>query len=402
MKPPRPDRSPSRAPAGKSYSKPYQGSPGPGGRGTEGSRGKPQGAFSHAKSAESPRNRDGARSEAQGKRFDRPAKPGFQARGERQQERHQDRPERSGRPERPERETRPPRPYGDRPQADRLSGDRSPAPAGGRVQDRAREGLTRERDAGFSPRPARSGGAMAAETPRGTVWIYGSHAAQAALANPQRRIRRLLATEEGQASLAARLPQPWSVQAETVDRARLDHLLGREAVHQGIAVLADLLPQLTIGEVLERPGPVLVLDQVTDPRNIGAILRSAAAFGVAGVILQERHAPEETGSLAKAASGALETVPLLYAVNLARTIVMLKAANCWVVGLDAEAREALHGSAFAERRVALVLGAEGEGLRRLTRESCDELTMLPMPGAMESLNVSAAAAVALYELTRKA
>jgi 23S rRNA (guanosine2251-2'-O)-methyltransferase len=266
------------------------------------------------------------------------------------------------------------------------------------VQDRAREGLSRERELPFTPRQPRPN---AADTPRGTVWIYGIHAAQAALANPARRIRRLLATEEGAANLAGRLPQPWSVQAETVERARLDQLLGRDSVHQGIAVLADLLPQLTIGEVLERPGPVLVLDQVTDPRNVGAILRSAAAFGVAGVILQERHAPEETGSLAKAASGALETVPVLYAVNLARTIVMLKAANCWVVGLDAEATQALHGPAFAERRVALVLGGEGEGLRRLTRDSCDELAKLPMPGEMESLNVSAAAAVALYELTRK-
>jgi 23S rRNA (guanosine2251-2'-O)-methyltransferase len=116
--------------------------------------------------------------------------------------------------------------------------------------------------------------------------------------------------------------------------------------------------------------------------------------------VQERHAPEETGSLAKAASGALETVPLLRAVNLARTIVMLKAANLWIVGLDAEAKGGLDGAAFKERRVALVLGGEGSGLRRLTRESCDELAKLPMAGIMESLNVSAAAAVALYELGR--
>ncbi|WP_227309198.1 23S rRNA (guanosine(2251)-2'-O)-methyltransferase RlmB [Acidisoma cellulosilyticum] len=267
------------------------------------------------------------------------------------------------------------------------------------MQDRAREGLDRDREEqSFTPRAPRPN---AADTPRGTVWIYGTHAVQAALANPARRLRRLLTTEEGEANLSTRLPQPWAVQAETVDRARLDQMLGRDSVHQGLAVLADLLPQLTIGEVLERPGPVLVLDQITDPRNVGAILRSAAAFGVAGVIVQERHAPEETGSLAKAASGALETVPLLRAVNLARTLVMLKAADCWVVGLDAEATQALNGPSFAERRVALVLGGEGEGLRRLTRESCDELAKLPMPGEMESLNVSAAAAVSLYELGRK-
>ncbi len=212
------------------------------------------------------------------------------------------------------------------------------------------------------------------------MWLYGLHAVQAALTNPARRLRRLVTTEEGATTLAGRLPRPWSVTPETVDRARLDGLLGRDAVHQGVALLADLLAPPILATVLERPGPILVLDQVTDPRNIGAILRSAAAFGVAGVILQERHAPEETGSLAKAASGALESLPLIRAVNLARTLVVLKAANYWVVGLDAEATGNLHGPAFTERRVALVLGGEGSGLRRLTRESCDELAKLPMTG----------------------
>jgi 23S rRNA (guanosine2251-2'-O)-methyltransferase len=221
----------------------------------------------------------------------------------------------------------------------------------------------------------------------------------AALANKQRRSRRLLLTEEAEQALAARLPPPWPLAHERVERARLDQMLGRDAVHQGIALLADPLPQPPLTTILDRSGPILVLDQVTDPRNVGAILRSAAAFGVAGVIVQDRHAPDETGALAKAASGALETVPMIRAVNLARTLAALKAAGLWTVGLAADAPP-LRGGPLAPRRVALVLGAEGTGLRRLTRETCDEAAGLALPGLMESLNVSAAATVALYELSR--
>ncbi|MBV8702599.1 MAG: RNA methyltransferase [Acetobacteraceae bacterium] len=239
------------------------------------------------------------------------------------------------------------------------------------------------------------------EAPRGTVWLYGQHAVAAALANPARRLRRLLLTEEAAAALAERLRPPWAIPHETVERGRLDHLLGRDVVHQGVALLADPLGTPSLQHALERPGPVVVLDQVTDPRNVGAILRSAAAFGASAVIAQERNAPEETGALAKAASGALETVPLLRAVNIARTLVALKAAGIWMVGLDASGAAPLSGPALAGRRAGLVLGAEGTGLRRLTRETCDELAKLAMPGGMESLNVSAAAAIALYEVTRQ-
>ena len=223
----------------------------------------------------------------------------------------------------------------------------------------------------------------------------------AALANPSRRLRRLLLTEEAQHTLAERLAPPWPLPPEQVDRGRLDHLLGRDIAHQGAALLADPLAPPTLQHALERPGPLLVLDQVTDPRNVGAILRSAAAFGVAAVITQDRNAPEETGALAKAASGALETIPLLRAVNIARTLIALKAAGIFVVGLDASGKP-LSGPGLADRRIALVLGAEGEGMRRLTRETCDEIAGLQMPGKMDSLNVSAAASVALYELTRRA
>ncbi len=239
--------------------------------------------------------------------------------------------------------------------------------------------------------------------PHGTLWLYGFHAVAAALANPARRLRRLLLTEEAEAAIAGQLRAAWPLAPERTDRARLDHLLGRDMAHQGAALLADPLTPPSLAQALERPGPVLVLDQISDPRNVGAILRSAAAFGVAAVITQERNSPEETGALAKAASGALEKLPLFRAVNIARTLVALKAAGCWVVGLDAGGAP-LSGAALRERRVALVLGSEGEGLRRLTRETCDELAGIAMPtghaSAMESLNVSAAASIALYEVCR--
>ena len=261
----------------------------------------------------------------------------------------------------------------------------------------AREGAT------SVPSPARSSRTRRATGPKPRAARCGCtalHAVAAALANPARRLRRLVVTEEAEAALAQRLPPPWPLQPERVERGRLDQLLGRDIAHQGAALLADPLAPPSLQYVLDRPGPIVVLDQVTDPRNVGAILRSAASFGAAAVITQDRNAPEETGALAKAASGALETMPLLRAVNIARTLIALKAANIWVVGLDAGGGT-LAGPALAGRRVALVLGAEGSGLRRLTRETCDEIAGFAMQGAVGSLNVSAAAAVALYELTRK-
>jgi 23S rRNA (guanosine2251-2'-O)-methyltransferase len=240
--------------------------------------------------------------------------------------------------------------------------------------------------------------------PAGAVWLYGTHAVGAALANPARRLRRLVMTEDAQASLAAERPQPWPIQPEFVLRERIDQLLGARPgsgiVHQGVALLTDQLTAPPLLDALKRPGPILVLDQISDPRNIGALMRTAQAFGAAMVIAQERNAPEETGALAKVASGALELIPLLRIVNISRALLVLKSADVWVVGLDGAAPDALNGAAFAGRRVALVLGNEGEGMRRLTRETCDEIVALGMPGGMESLNVSAAGAVALYELTR--
>jgi 23S rRNA (guanosine2251-2'-O)-methyltransferase len=261
-------------------------------------------------------------------------------------------------------------------------------------------GLTGARD----PKAATAarGGAAAGG---GGVWLHGLHPVAAALANPARRLRRLLLTEEAEAALRERLPPPWRIAPErAADRARFATFLPEDAVHQGAALLAEPLASPPLDRTLAEggTGPVLLLDQVTDPRNVGAILRSAAAFGAAALVLQDRHAPPETGTLARAASGALEQVPVVRVVNLARAIGEAKRHGFWVVGLDAAAPVTLAQvhAGLAGRRAALVLGAEGEGLRRLTRESCDELARLPIAPAMESLNVSAAAAVALYELAR--
>jgi 23S rRNA (guanosine2251-2'-O)-methyltransferase len=239
------------------------------------------------------------------------------------------------------------------------------------------------------------------DSPGGALWLHGLHPVTAALTNPARRLRRLLLTEEAEAALAGRLPPPWRIAPERADRARFATFLPPDAVHQGAALLADPLPPVPLDRaVAGGTGPVLVLDQVTDPRNVGAILRSAAAFGAAALVVQDRHAPPETAALARAASGALELVPVARVVNLSRTLAALKEAGLWVVGLDAAAPVTLAQAGLGGRRVALALGAEGAGLRRLTRETCDEHVRLPIAPEVESLNVSAAAAVALYELAR--
>lgn len=254
------------------------------------------------------------------------------------------------------------------------------------------------RESGRDFRP-RSGSAHGRELP---TWLYGNHACLAALHNPERYHRRLLLTREAREALGGDLPA--NPQPETVDRARLDALLPPGAVHQGIALLTDPLEDPgveSLKEPLDDAGDVvLVLDHVTDPRNVGAILRSAAAFGARAVIITDRHAPEATGALAKAASGGLEVVPLIRVTNLARALDLLAEYGFWRIGLEMETEKTLAAAVAGVRRKALVLGAEDEGLRRLTREKCDFLAKLPMSGAVESLNVSAAAAVALYEAVR--
>jgi 23S rRNA (guanosine2251-2'-O)-methyltransferase len=237
-----------------------------------------------------------------------------------------------------------------------------------------------------------------------SVWLYGHHAVLAALANPDRRIERLLVTKEAAERHAAAIAASSSGHKTTVmARDDLSKNLPAGAVHQGIALLAAPLEDPALEDILARCDDnalVLALDQVTDPHNVGAILRSAAAFGVAGVVVTERNAPADTGVLAKAASGALEVVPLLRAVNLARTLDLLKEAGFWLYGLDERGDVAI-GDLDLAGRVCIVLGAEGEGLRRLTSEKCDRLTTIPTTAALAALNVSNAAAVATYEWARR-
>jgi len=248
--------------------------------------------------------------------------------------------------------------------------------------------------------------ARRAEAGPAAYWLYGRHPVMAALANPQRHCRRLLAAEAPEAKLEA-LARERGLTLERARREQIVALVPGGAPHQGLALLAEPLPGLALETACAGPAaraPVLVLDQVTDPHNVGAILRSAAAFGARAVVMTEAHGPPETGVLAKAASGALDLLPLVRIGNLARALDELAGLGYWRVGLSADAIETPAEARQAGRLdspLAVVLGAEGGGMRRLTAERCDFLLRLPTEPRMLSLNVSNAAAVALYELARR-
>ncbi|HZY60085.1 MAG TPA: 23S rRNA (guanosine(2251)-2'-O)-methyltransferase RlmB [Candidatus Binataceae bacterium] len=225
------------------------------------------------------------------------------------------------------------------------------------------------------------------------VILYGWHTVAAALANPQRRIRKLLVTENAARRLADDHIDT-RVTPEIVRPNLIDQRLGPDAVHQGLLAEADPLPSPDI-DALAQEGIVLVLDQITDPHNVGAIMRSAAAFAVKAIVTTARHSPEATGVLAKSASGALELVPLVTVQNLARALAEMNDQGFLTVGLDSQGSESL-GAATLRQPLALVLGAEGKGLRQLTRETCSVVARLDMPGEIKSLNVSNAAVLALY------
>ena len=234
--------------------------------------------------------------------------------------------------------------------------------------------------------------------------FWGRHAVVAALANPERTVRKLWGTREALAGLdvASDLPVTFA------DVTDLGRLVPGDAPHQGLVAEVDPLEDMWLGELIEQGKdgnrPLVILDQVTDPHNVGAILRSAAAFDALGIVTQDRHSPPESGTVARSASGALETVPWVRVVNLARALDELEEAGYWRIGLTGHADQTL-GDALAglgpDRRVAIVLGAEGEGMRHNTEAHCDELAKLPISDKVESLNVSNAAAIALYAVAAR-
>ena len=235
----------------------------------------------------------------------------------------------------------------------------------------------------------------------GYARFWGRHAVIAALANPDRVVRKIWGTREAinELELPPVLPIVYS------DVADLGRMVPHDAPHQGLVAEVEPLEDIWLGDMLEQgqddTRPILVLDQVTDPHNVGAILRSAAAFDALGIVTQDRHAPPESGTIARAASGALEMVPWVRVVNLARALDEIADAGYWRIGLDGEADELLGPALSGASKVALVLGAEGEGLRHNSMAHCDILAKLPISPRMESLNVSNAAAIALYAATNR-
>lgn len=259
------------------------------------------------------------------------------------------------------------------------------------------------------PRPAKGGSRGGRSTPgkpgpaADGVWLYGRHAVAAALANPQRKIKRIVATKNAADWLADHgASKAVLAKLEDLKPDAIDKLLHEGAVHQGLAALAEELPRARLKDVCapaDKAAPVLVLDQITDPQNIGALFRSAAAFGARAVIVQERRTPPLSGALAKAAAGAIESMPCVQAVNIARALEALQDLGYHCAGLAGEADADI--AAFPDAPLALVMGAEGAGLRQLVAATCNKLYRIPISAGVESLNVSNAAAVSLYEVMRR-
>jgi 23S rRNA (guanosine2251-2'-O)-methyltransferase len=353
----------------------------------------------HAPRHDAPRGRRFARDERP-RHFDKP-------RDDKRAGARDERPSRAPRDERPARATRDERPFraprderparaqrDDRPQH-RARDEAAPRPRVERWEKRATEKRAPEKRATegkplFRPK---KGWRPPVRDRDGPVFLYGWHSVKAALENPARKFIKIMATENALHRLredGITLP----IEAELVRAEAIDALVGPDAVHQGLLVETDPLPARDIDDV-PAEGIILVLDQITDPHNVGAILRTAAAFGVTAVVTTQRHSPEATGVLAKAASGALDFLPMVAVTNLARALDALKDNNVFVIGLDSEGDGEL-SSVPIRGPLALVIGAEGKGLRQLTRATCDQVARLDLPGKLKSLNVSNATALALY------
>lgn len=236
------------------------------------------------------------------------------------------------------------------------------------------------------------------------IWLYGRHAVAAAMANKARHIHKIMATLNANKWLLDHgLLQPGGWQPEAKKPEDIDRLLPKGAIHQGLAAQVNPLPDLTLEQACQNTDqdwrPVIILDQITDPQNIGAIFRSAAAFNARALIVQDRRTPPLSGALAKAAAGAIELVPCIRVVNIARALTALQQFGYHTVGLAGGA-DTLLSQISMDKPIALVMGAEGSGLRQLVSETCDQLVKIPIAAQMESLNVSNAAAISLYELSR--
>jgi 23S rRNA (guanosine2251-2'-O)-methyltransferase len=284
---------------------------------------------------------------------------------------------------------RPPR--DERPAGERVRGDRpfrkhAPAPAAAQKRERAEKAVRAEAARGPFRAPSPD-----------VVTLYGAHAVREALKSGRRKLLALYATETALPRIAD-LASAAGLAPKLVDARDLSRRLGEEAVHQGLLLEARPLPEADLSDIETTSGVVLALDQITDPHNVGAILRTACAFGVDALIVTERHSPEFSGVLAKAASGALEHVTIVPVVNLARALDAMRERGYSVVGLDSEGAEPLDSIPLATP-LTLVLGAEGKGLRRLTRERCDLVARLDLPGPIKSLNVSNACAATLTTVT---
>jgi len=231
--------------------------------------------------------------------------------------------------------------------------------------------------------------------------IYGRHAVMAALANPKRHIEKIWCTKEN----VAEITKVSKISPKVVERKDIDKLLGNDVVHQGFALFCSRLEDITLDELLKMADEykdchVLILDQVTDPQNVGAIIRSAVAFNTLALIVQDKNSPLESGAMDKAAAGMIECLPIVRVTNLSRALEQLKQSGFWVVGMDGYAKTTI-AEMKKGGKIAIVMGSEGKGMRRLVEEGCDMTVKLPISEKTESLNVATAAAIALYEINKK-